>query len=208
MPQPQIVRSSLSTQIREHLMQQILSGTLRPGDRLVELRIAAELNTSQAPVREAVRELEAIGLVETRHNKGARVRVISDDEIREIYDVRAQLEGYASECVAFAGIDLRARLGKQMEGMHSAALASDSILFSRHNTRFHRIILEAAGNATLLSMWEGLNVRSRTSLNVLRHSADLLKVTESHRILVDTLTSGDPEAARDAAKEHVLKNRP
>ena len=73
MPQPQIVRSSLSTQIREHLMQQILSGTLRPGDRLVELRIAAELNTSQAPVREAVRELEAIGLVETRHNKGARM---------------------------------------------------------------------------------------------------------------------------------------
>lgn len=208
MPQPQIVRSSLSTQIREHLMQQILSGTLRPGDRLVELRIAAELNTSQAPVREALRELEAIGLIETRHNKGARVRVISDDEIREIYDVRAQLEAYASECVARAGVDLRSKLKKQMEGMHAAALASDSILFSKHNTRFHGIILEASGNATLLSVWEGLNVRARTSLNVLRHRADLLRVTESHRILVDTLASGDPEAARNAAREHVLQNKP
>ncbi len=189
-------------------MQQILSGTLRPGDRLVELRIAAELNTSQAPVREAVRELEAIGLVETRHNKGARVRVISDDEIREIYDVRAQLEAYASECVVLSGVDLTAKLKKQIRGMHGAALASDSLLFSKHNTRFHRIILESAGNATLLSMWEGLNVRSRTSLNVLRHSTDLLRVTESHRILVETLASGDPKAARDAAKEHVLENKP
>lgn len=103
-------------------MKQILSGALRPGDRLVELRIAAELNTSQAPVREAVRELEAMGLVETRHNKGARVRVISDDEIREIYDVRAQLEAYASECVAKAGIDLRSKLEKQMEQMRKAAM--------------------------------------------------------------------------------------
>ncbi len=68
MPQPQIFRSLLSTQTREHLLQRILSGALRPGDRPVELRIAAELNTSQAPVREAVREPEAIGLVDTIHN--------------------------------------------------------------------------------------------------------------------------------------------
>ncbi|WP_305969113.1 MULTISPECIES: GntR family transcriptional regulator [unclassified Mameliella] len=208
MPRSQIVRSSLSAQIREHLMKQILSGALRPGDRLVELRIAAELNTSQAPVREAVRELEAMGLVETRHNKGARVRVISDDEIREIYDVRAQLEAYASECVAKAGIDLRSKLEKQMEQMRKAAHAADSFLFAQHNMRFHRIILEAAGNDTLLSVWEGLNVRSRTSLNVMRHSADLLRVTDSHQVLVDTLCSGDPEAARLAARDHVLVNKP
>ena len=208
MAQPQIVRSSLSTQIRDHLMQQILTGALQPGDRLVELRIASELNTSQAPVREAVRELEAIGLVETRHNKGARVRVITDDEIAEIYDVRAQLEGYASECAARSGKSLTNRLEKQIEGMESAATAGDTIEFSKFNTRFHRIILEAAGNATLLAMWEGLHVRSQTSLNVFRQSADLKAVTESHRILVETLASGDAEAARQAAMDHVLSNKP
>ena len=189
-------------------MQQIVSGRLRPGDRLVELRIASELNTSQAPVREAVRELEAIGLVETRHNKGARVRVITDQEMGEIYDVRAQLEGYASECVAVAGRDLTAKLTKQIDGMRAAAMASDGIQFAAHNTRFHRVILEAAGNATLLAMWEGLHVRARTSLNVLRNSADLLKVTASHEILVETLASGDAQAARQAAQEHVLQNKP
>ena len=65
-------------------------------DRLVELKIAAEMATSQAPVREALRELEAMGLIETLRNKGARVRVITDEELRQIYDVRAQLEAYAS----------------------------------------------------------------------------------------------------------------
>lgn len=208
MAQPQIVRSSLSTQIRDHLMQQILTGALQPGDRLVELRIASELKTSQAPVREAVRELEAIGLVETRHNKGARVRVITDEEIAEIYDVRAQLEGYASECAARAGKSLTAKLEKQIDGMQAAAEAGDTIQFSKFNTRFHRIILEAAGNATLLAMWEGLHVRSQTSLNVYRQSADLAAVTASHHVLVETLAAGDPQAARVAAMEHVLSNKP
>ena len=207
-PQPLIVRSSLSTQVREHLMQQILTGALQPGDRLVELRIASELQTSQAPVREAVRELEAIGLVETRHNKGARVRVITDEEIAEIYDVRAQLEGYASECVAKSGKSLRARLEKQIEGMKKAAKEADTIQFSKFNNRFHRIILEAAGNDTLLSMWEGLHVRSQTSLNVYRQSADLIALTDSHNVLVETLESGDPVRAREAAMEHVLSNKP
>lgn len=189
-------------------MQQILSGALRPGDRLVELRIAAELNTSQAPVREAVRELEAIGLVETRHNKGARVRVISDAEIREIYEVRAELEAYAAERVALAGIDLRSRLDAEIAEMRKAAEAADSLLFADHNMRFHRIILEAAGNGTLLAVWEGLHIRSRTSLNLVRHSADLLRATDSHHVLVETLSANDPEAARRAARDHVLANRP
>ncbi|MEM6634616.1 MAG: GntR family transcriptional regulator [Pseudomonadota bacterium] len=206
--QPQIVRASLSTQIRDHLVRRIVSGSLRPGDRLVELRIASELNTSQAPVREAMRELEAIGLVETRHNKGSRVRVISDPEMREIYDVRAELEGYASELVALSGKDLSEELNGEIEGMGAAAERADSILFSEHNTNFHRCVLTGAGNATLLSLWQGLNVKMRTNLNVLRHRADLLEVTESHRVLVDTLAAGDPVAARNAARSHVQRNRP
>lgn len=174
----------------------------------MELRIASELKTSQAPVREALRELEAIGLVESRPNRGARVRVLSTAETREIYDIRAQLEGYASACATKKGIDLTAKLDAQIAGMRRAAGASDSMRFSEHNTRFHRIILEAAGNATLLTIWEGLNVRARTSVNVIRHEVDLLAITESHRILVETVASGDPVAARDAAEAHVLANRP
>lgn len=203
-----LVRSSLSAQIRERLVTQIVRGELRPGDRLVELRIAAEMETSQAPVREALRELEAMGLVETKHNRGARVRVLCDDELREIYNVRSQLEGYAAELVAKTGKSLKTKLEKKMVDMRRAAQKSDSTAFSEHNTTFHRLIMEAAGNETLVGLWEGLNVKSRTMLNVARHPTDLIKVTESHQKLVDALESGHVTRARDEAIAHVLDNRP
>lgn len=203
-----LVRSSLSTQIRDRLVQQIVRGDLKPGDRLVELRIASEMETSQAPVREALRELEAMGLVETAHNRGARVRILSDAELREIYDVRAQLEGYAAERVAQAGLSLKTQLESTMDAMRRAAERPDSTAFSEHNTGFHRLIMQGAGNATLVDLWEGLNVKSRTMLNVLRHPTDLMAVTESHQGLIDALESGDPARARDAAIGHVLENKP
>ena len=90
-------RDSLPSQIKDRLLQRITDGTLQPGERLVELKIAAEMETSQAPVREAIRQLEAMGVVETQRNKGARVRMVSRDELKEIYDVRGQLEAYAAE---------------------------------------------------------------------------------------------------------------
>ncbi|RMF41561.1 MAG: GntR family transcriptional regulator [Alphaproteobacteria bacterium] len=189
-------------------MEQILRGELRPGDRLVELRIAAQMETSQAPVREALRELEALGLVETLHNRGARVRIISDAELREIYDVRAQLEGFAAECAARTGCDLRARLEREIRHMRKAAEAADSRRFSEHNSNFHRIIVRAAENATLTGLWEGLNIKSRTMLNVVRHPTDLIAVTVSHEPLVDALSGGDAERARRAAIEHVLMHKP
>ena len=79
-----INRASLSQQIRDALLERIVSGSLKPGDRLIELKIADEMQTSQAPVREALRELEAIGLIETQRNKGARVRIIDEGELAEI----------------------------------------------------------------------------------------------------------------------------
>ncbi|WP_281288797.1 GntR family transcriptional regulator [Phaeobacter marinintestinus] len=203
-----LVRSSLSAQIRDRLVSQIVGGELKPGDRLVELRIASEMETSQAPVREALRELEAMGLVETAHNRGARVRILSDDELREIYDVRSQLEGYAAELVARTGVSLKSSLERKMADMRRAANKSDSKTFSEHNTTFHRLIMEAAGNVTLVSLWEGLNVKSRTMLNVARHKTDLMVVTESHQRLVDALESGHDIRARDEAIAHVLDNRP
>ncbi len=208
LPSDKPVRASLAAQIRERLVERILSGELKPGDRLVEMRIAAQMQTSQAPVREALRELQAMGLVETLHNRGARVRLISDSELAEIYDVRAQLEGYAAELVATRGVSLRAALEDEIAAMAAAAAAGDSQGFSEHNTRFHRLMVAATGNATLEGLWEGLNVRTRTMLNVIRRRSDLAEVSESHRAIVEALESGDPARARATAIAHVLDNKP
>ena len=87
-----ISRTVLREQVKDLLLQRIASGELKPGERLVETRIAAELGTSQAPVREALRDLELLRLVESEPFKGSRVRAFGNAELVEVYPVRAVLE--------------------------------------------------------------------------------------------------------------------
>src|SRR5215218_529685 len=90
-----VSKVSLREQVKELVLERILDGTYQPGDRLVETRIAQELGTSQAPVREALRELESLRFVESEQFRGARVRAVSPEELAEIYPVRAALEEVA-----------------------------------------------------------------------------------------------------------------
>src|SRR5512144_938297 len=91
-PQATISRSVLSDQVKDRLLQAILDGHYPPGARIVETRVARELGTSQAPVREALRDLEALGIVEINAFKGARARHPNRSELLEAYGVRAELE--------------------------------------------------------------------------------------------------------------------
>jgi DNA-binding GntR family transcriptional regulator len=90
----------LRQQVKELLLERILSHHYAPGDRLVETRIAQELGVSQAPVREALRELETLRFVESAPFKGAWVREVSDRELAEIYPIRAALEDVAARAAA------------------------------------------------------------------------------------------------------------
>src|SRR6185295_20410535 len=87
----------LREQVKEVLLERILRGQLKPGDRLVETRIAQELGTSQAPVREALRDLELVNLVESEPFRGSRVRGVSDEDLLQSFPVRAALEELAAK---------------------------------------------------------------------------------------------------------------
>ena len=91
---------SLREQIREHIVEGIVSGRWKPGERIVERRIATELEVSQTPVREALRELESLRLIESAPNKGVRVRNLTAADLEESYPVRAGLEAIAAELAA------------------------------------------------------------------------------------------------------------
>ena len=95
-----LVVHSLREQIREHILEGIVSGRWQPGERIVERRIAVELQVSQTPVREALRELEALRLIESAPNKGVRVRGLTAAHLKESYPVRAGLEQVAAELAA------------------------------------------------------------------------------------------------------------
>ena len=203
-----LTRVSLPQQIRDQLLERIMTGALQPGNRLIELKIASEFSTSQAPVREALRELEALGVIETVPNKGARVRTISNEELRQLYDVRAQLESYAASLVTQNAVPIKSKLNDALKSMKCAARKGDSIAFASHNSLFHRIIVEASKNKVLLELWETLNVQSRTMTNVERSRRNLMQLADSHVPIIESIIAGDSDKAAEIAKAHVLGNRP
>ena len=118
-----IERTVLREQVKDVLLQRIVSGELKPGERLVETRIASELGTSQAPVREALRDLELLRMVESEPFRGARVRAFGDEELVEVYPVRAALEELAAkEATKRLDGDV-AVLEREVDAMRAAARA-------------------------------------------------------------------------------------
>ena len=200
-------RLSLAEKVRAELLSRILDGTIRPGERIIELRVAEEFGTSQAPVREALRALETLGVVEANRYRGARARLLNSRELAEISDVRAELEGYAASLAAssFKGntVDLKALV----ETMRRAAKAKDVRRFAEANTDFHRLIVSSAGNAILLDIWSLLDVKAHTVMNVLRSQRDLTLVANSHVPIIEALNAGDARAARRTTRAHVIGNK-
>lgn len=196
-------RLSLAEEIKETLLQRLTSGALKPGDRLVELQIAREMQTSQAPVREALRELEALGLIEMRRNRGAVVRGIDRDDLRNIYAVRAALEGLAIESAASDPIDLAADLGPLCDAMATAVAAGDLMAFADLNTAFHLCIVKASGNPVLVETWQRLEVRVRTAANLMRPDLQLDRALADHLQITALLARGAIEEASAALKAHI-----
>jgi DNA-binding GntR family transcriptional regulator len=139
-----IGRTVLRDQVKTVLLERILAGRYAPGERLVETRIAQELGTSQAPVREALRELELLRFVQSAPFRGSWVREVSDDELVEVYPIRAALEEVAArEAAKNLGGDVAA-LEAEVRAMATAADVQEQV---EHDVRFHRLIVEASGNS-------------------------------------------------------------
>ena len=199
---------TLSGQVREYILTKILNGEFEPGERLIEMKIAHQMQTSQAPVREAIRELEATGLLETLPNRGSRVRKVSNQELFDIYDVRAQLEGYAAEIVCEKKISISNELTEAAERMIEAANRDELMLFSSINHEFHSIIIKNAGNEILLKTWQTLHIQIKTFLIVDRQEKNLLEMANSHYQIIEAFKVFDAPRARNKIINHIHHNRP
>jgi DNA-binding GntR family transcriptional regulator len=198
-----ISRTVLRDQIKDLLLQRIASGELKPGERLVETRIAAELGTSQAPVREALRDLELLRLVESQPFKGARVRAFGDEELVEVYPVRAVLEELAAkEATKNLAGDVSI-LEAEVEAMREAARRGDVNALVRHDIAFHRLVVEAAGNPILEQCWKSLGVEGRITITLYGTSIEPHEAAELHVPLLEAIRSRKPGAAGRAARKHV-----
>ena len=198
-----ITRSVLSEQVKGRLLQAILDGRYPPGARIVETRVAKEFGTSQAPVREALRDLEALGVVETAPFKGARVRQPSTEELLEAFDVRAILEGHgavlAMENISDTELD---RLAELTDEMRSAATDGDPFREATADTEFHRLIMHRSGNATLERVWSTLEPFLRTYSTIVSPGVDRRAVADRHPPIIEALRRGNPDLIEEAFRVH------
>lgn len=199
---PPVVHS-LREQIREHIVEGIVSGRWKPGERIVERRIAVELEVSQTPVREALRELETLRLIESAPNKGVRVRNLSAADLEEIYPVRAGLEQIAAELAAPRLAADCSALEPHVAALWEADRADDGTAQVRHTVGFHREMVRAAGNSVLLHTWESLGIEVFTALSIRWLGTVQKSYAEEHEALVEAFRSQDPEIGL-LVKRHVL----
>ncbi len=198
-----LARSVLSEQVKDRLLRWILEGELPPGSRVIETRVARQLGTSQAPVREALRDLATLGLVEMHPFRGARVRQPEADELIEAMEVRGELEAIAAR-QATQAMDpetlhqMRALIAR----MHECADEDDAHGQALANSEFHTLVIRASGNRTVQRLWEILEPFARTYLTATAPGADLHWLAERHVAIVDALESGDSERAAQQMRTH------
>ena len=189
----------------EKMRQSILDRYFKPGDRLVERDLCDQLGVSRTVVREVLRHLESEGLVSILANRGPIVAETSMDEARQIYEIRAALEGMAAgECAARADPATLLRLEEALKRIRAAYAASDMRGVLTETTEFYRALFEGAGNAIALGIVTSLTVR-------INHLRSLTINTERRNVegprqmdlVIAAIRKGDRASAAAAAATHV-----
>ena len=198
-----LARLSVPEQIREVLLQRIGCGEIAPGERIVEGRLTEEFAVSAIPVREAIRELVAMGVLDSAAHKGAWVREVSVTETIEAFQVRAALESLAAMTAANALRGNCRELRKVCKAIVGAARRRDFDAYQRENQAFHRAIVKASENGVLLRVWDSLDfeVRTRFALEFLK-TADFVAIAREHESIVDALDAGDAQRASQSLRSH------
>jgi DNA-binding GntR family transcriptional regulator len=197
-----LIRESTSAKLRTLILQRIIDGHYPPGHRLKEMELAREFNTSQAPVREALRELEATRVIESEPHRGSRVRTVSERELGEAYQVRAVLEQLAGELAAGQFTGREALLQRQADKVRKAHENGNTEEYARHDLAFHRMIVAAAGNQVLLENWDALHFDIRARLFLGHSKLSLQSTLDLHDEIVKALIDGKRKLAGRLLRMH------
>lgn len=199
-------RQPLANLVRQEIEHQIFSGELSGGDRVNELEIARKLGVSRAPVRECLRTLEQAGLVVSRKNYGVYVRVVSIEEVAEIYQARACIDaGVGMELARSIKAGQLSELQRMVEKMEAACAAGNSAAYHELNVVFHERMVEMTGNRKLLEIYRRL--LSELSLyrsHSLGQPGAMQRSINEHRGFLESFRRNDSDAAAKAMRDHIL----
>lgn len=202
---------SLAEQAADVIVTGIYSGALEPGARLYEKDLAHRLNMSRVPLREALKILEAQGIVESIPHRGSRISLFGDERANQIVEARIALERIAVTAAApkfKADPSLAADLDRHIARMETAAAWLDWVAISKADLNFHREICRVSGNEIVGKLWESL---ARHVFIVFGHekrsSEDAADLGAQHRRLRDLLIAGDAAALQTEIEAHILRLR-
>jgi DNA-binding GntR family transcriptional regulator len=197
--------SSLHNRVIAELRQAILSGQLKPGERLVESQLADELGVSRNPVREAIRALASEGLIEVTARRGASVVSMTDQEARETIEVRALLEGQNARLAARRQDQETIKRIETVLNKGTAAVAARRFdQLSDLNLQFHRELAAAGQNTVLKELLTKLRERTAMLFSP-TDPARQARSWEEHAAILRAVIEGDERAAATLAAEHVMR---
>jgi DNA-binding GntR family transcriptional regulator len=198
-PRPPIGGVGIARELTTILREAIWSSRLEPGQRLNELHLAAEFGVSRPPLREAIRTLEAEGLVSSVPRRGAFVRVLSARDVREIFTVRYGLESLAGELIVGRedAPAIADRLHRQLDALEAQSGAADLAAVIQADLAFHREMVAAAENLRLLRTWDHAAGEVRLAFTLVDASFfEVAYFEDTHRGLVEALRVRDEERMR------------
>ena len=187
------------------LRRAILTGQLKPGERLMEVHLAEKLGVSRTPIREAIRKLELEGLVTIIPRRGAEVAEITEKSLNDVLEVRRALDALGAElaCERITGEEIR-ELKKACEDFEKAADGNDTDAIAKADVAFHDIIIRAAGNQRLEQLVNNLAEQMyRYRFVYIKEEEQRGVLLAEHREICDSIAARDVVRARNAAKQHI-----
>ncbi|WP_197037969.1 MULTISPECIES: GntR family transcriptional regulator [Actinomycetes] len=200
-------RKSLRQHAYEEIRRQIVDLRLAPGSRLVERDLAAELDVSRIPLREALQLLQQDGLVVLVPRQGAIVSPFSENDVRDLFDVRESLEVLAARLAAErADEEGLARLSEQLEAARTATLKRDRPAIAAANAKFHQMIVDLSANPLLESLLRPLEARTQWLFHLTK-DRDPGRQCHEHEEILAAIAAHDADRAAESAFHHVHSGR-
>lgn len=198
---PELLQERVADRVREA----ILEGSLQPGERLVEFRLSKQWNISRAPLREAIRQLAAEGLLTLSPHRGATVAEVSLEELHELFSVRSMLEAFGAGLAAkSASPDHLAAMRHQIAEMRASLARRDLSAFYVAGLEFHSILMGASGNSVFRRIYDQNKRQFRRYQALMPRLPDLPQNSiDEHQQILDAVEKGDADAASEAARHHI-----
>ncbi len=187
------------------LRQAILTGELKPGERLMEIHLANKLGVSRTPIREAIRKLELEGLVTMIPRRGAEVAQITEKSMNDVLEVRRALDALCVElaCERITPEDTE-RLKLACETFEAAVRTRDIKKVAQADVELHDIIAQATGNQRLVQLINNLSEQMyRYRFEYIKDISQHQRLIDEHRMIYDSIVKKDKEAASQAAHVHI-----